>query len=65
MSNITSLQRSQVPFSTLKIEKEIGEGSYGKLYLGKWNAAPVALKFCKQKDKMEDFMREIQLMMYV
>jgi uncharacterized protein (DUF169 family) len=33
--------------------------------LGKWNAAPVALKFCRQKEKIEDFMREIKLMMYV
>jgi hypothetical protein len=59
------LQRSQISFSTLTIEKEIGEGSYGKMCLGKWNAAPVALKFCKKKGKIEDFMREIKLMMYV
>jgi serine/threonine protein kinase len=47
----------------LTIEKKIGTGGYGKVCLGKWNAAPVALKFCKKKGNLEDFMREIQLMM--
>jgi serine/threonine protein kinase len=57
------LRRSQITFSELKIEKELGEGSYGKVCLGKWISAPVALKFCKKKGKMEDFMNEIRLMM--
>jgi serine/threonine protein kinase len=49
----------------LIIEKQIGEGSYGKVCLGRWNTAPVVLKFCKKKGQMEDFINEIRLMMYV
>jgi hypothetical protein len=61
----SSFHKSQISFSELIIEKELGEGSYGKVCLGKWNAAPVALKLCKKKGKIEEFMREIKLMMYV
>jgi len=58
------LKRSQViTFTELKVEKKIGTGSYGKVCLGQWNAAPVALKFCRKKGNLEDFMREIRLMM--
>jgi serine/threonine protein kinase len=49
----------------LTIENKIGTGGYGKVCLGKWNGAPVALKFCKKKEKIEDFMKEIRLMMYL
>jgi len=38
------------------------EGFYGKVYLGKWHSAPVALKFCKNKGKIEEFMKEVKLM---
>jgi hypothetical protein len=61
----SSYKHSQVAFNELTIEKEIGEGSYGKVCLGKWNKALVALKFCKKKGKMEEFMAEVKLMMYV
>jgi predicted Ser/Thr protein kinase len=63
--DINSLNRTQISFKDIKVLKEIGEGSYGKACLGKWNAAPVALKFCKKKGKIEDFMKDIKLMMYV
>jgi hypothetical protein len=57
------LKRSQsITFTDLVVEKKIGTGSYGKVCLGKWNAAPVALKFCRKKGNVEDFMREIRLM---
>jgi uncharacterized membrane protein len=59
------LKRSQISFSELTIEKKIGIGGYGKVCLGKWNSAPVALKFCKNKGNIEDFMREIKIMVYV
>jgi serine/threonine protein kinase len=49
----------------MTIEQEIGEGSYSKVCLGKWNSALVALKFCKNKGNIEDFMREIKIMVYV
>jgi serine/threonine protein kinase len=56
------LKRSQITFTELTVERKIGTGSYGKVCLGKWNAAPVALKFCRKKGNLEDFMREIRLM---
>jgi len=58
----TATKYSQVPFKELIVEKEIGEGGYGKVCLGKWNAAPVALKFCKKKGKLDEFMKEVKLM---
>jgi hypothetical protein len=54
----------QITFKEIVFENEIGEGSYGKVFLGKWNDAPVALKFCRNKGDMIDFMKEIHLMMY-
>jgi serine/threonine protein kinase len=41
----------------------LGEGSYGKVCLGKWRAAPVALKFCKNKGKLDEFINEMKLML--
>jgi predicted Ser/Thr protein kinase len=59
------LERSEIAFSEMIVEKELGEGRYGRVCLGKWNAALVALKFCKNKGKLDDFMKEIRLMVYV
>jgi hypothetical protein len=64
---LTSISRtmtiqSQISVNELVIEKEIGEGSYGKVCLGKWNGAVVALKFCKKKGKLEDFLAEVKVM---
>jgi serine/threonine protein kinase len=57
------LKRSQIiTFTEVTVERKIGTGSYGKVCLGKWNAAPVALKFCRKKGNLEEFMREIRLM---
>jgi predicted Ser/Thr protein kinase len=62
----TSLTKQAViSFNELVVEKEIGEGSYGKVCLGRWNDAPVALKFCRNKSKIDDFVSEIKIMMYV
>jgi serine/threonine protein kinase len=52
----------QVSFNEIVVEKELGEGSYGKVCLGKWRAAAVALKFCKNKGKLEEFINEMKLM---
>jgi predicted Ser/Thr protein kinase len=60
----SGFKRSQISFSELVVEKEIGEGSYGKVYLGKWNHAPVALKFCRKKENIDDLIREVKVMMY-
>jgi predicted Ser/Thr protein kinase len=54
--------KSFIEFEEITIEKELGEGSYGKVFLGKWNGSPVALKFCRTKEKTEDFKKELKLM---
>jgi predicted Ser/Thr protein kinase len=59
------IKQSGISFDELVIEKEIGEGSYGKVFFGKWNDAPVALKFCRNTLKTEEFISEIKVMMYV
>jgi predicted Ser/Thr protein kinase len=53
----------QIPFEELLIEKEIGRGHYGKVCLGKWKGHYVALKFCKEKGSLEEFLREANVMM--
>jgi len=58
----TAMSRLQIPYKDLIIEKDIGEGGYGKVQLGRWNSAPVALKFCRTKTNTEEFMREVKLM---
>jgi len=52
----------QIPFGDIEVERELGTGSYGKVHLGRWNNAPVALKFCKKKEKIYDFLKEAQLL---
>jgi predicted Ser/Thr protein kinase len=54
---------SQISFKELVVGEKIGKGSYGKVHVGKWNAASVALKFCrKNENTTETFMREVKLM---
>jgi len=52
----------QIPFEELSLEKEIGRGHYGKVCLGKWKSQSVALKFCKEKGTLEEFLREANVM---
>jgi serine/threonine protein kinase len=58
-----SIRHSQIHFNEIVIEKEIGEGSYGKVFCGKWNDAPVALKFCRNKGTLINFVSEIKVML--
>jgi len=58
----SAIEYSQISYNEILIEKEINRGSYGKIYLGKWYETPVALKFCKNKGKIDEFMSEIKLM---
>jgi predicted Ser/Thr protein kinase len=57
------LKYSQISFDEIIVEKEIGEGSYGKVFVGKWNNGKVALKFCRNKGNIENFMKECEVMM--
>jgi hypothetical protein len=59
-----SLSHSQIEFKEIIVENKIGVGSYGKVCLGKWNGTPVALKFCRKKGRLEDFIQEVKTMMY-
>jgi predicted Ser/Thr protein kinase len=63
--SVESLKKHQIPFEQIEVEKELGKGSYGKVCLGRWNDAPVALKFCKEKAGLDEFLREANLTMYV
>jgi hypothetical protein len=51
------------PSSSLKLERELGAGSFGKVYVGKWQQTQVAFKFCNVPSKMDEFLREAALMM--
>jgi len=53
---------TQIAFNELVVERDIGDGSYGKVYLGRWNHAPVALKFCKKRDTVRALLAEIRVM---
>jgi serine/threonine protein kinase len=59
------VKHSQISFNEIVVEKELGEGSYGKVCLGRWNDALVALKFCKNRGKIDEFITEIKIMVYV
>jgi predicted Ser/Thr protein kinase len=59
------MKEHHISFEDIEIEKELGKGSYGRVCSGKWNGAPVALKFCKEKEGLGDFLREANLTMYV
>jgi predicted Ser/Thr protein kinase len=58
----TNGKKYLIPFTEIVIQKEIGEGSYGKVYVGHWKGNLVALKFCKKRGELEDFMKEVNLM---
>jgi predicted Ser/Thr protein kinase/uncharacterized protein YkvS len=55
-------KKYQIPFNDIEVVKELGKGSYGKVCLGRWNDNPVALKFCKEKEGLDDFLKEAGLM---
>jgi predicted Ser/Thr protein kinase len=57
-----SLSPGQIPLKELEIGREIGNGNYGSVCVGKWKKYRVALKFCQNKGKMDEFLREANLM---
>jgi len=63
LTELTRTKKScQIAYNELVIEKDIGEGSYGKVCLASWNRAPVALKFCRTKESVDDLIGEIRIM---
>jgi serine/threonine protein kinase len=51
----------------LEIGKELGQGRYGRVCIGKWKTKNirVALKFCHNKSELNEFMREMNLMISI
>jgi serine/threonine protein kinase len=62
IETLKSLTPTQIPLNELEIRKEIGQGTYGRVCVGKWKKYRVALKFCQSRGKMDEFMREANLM---
>ena len=57
------LSPSEISLNELEIGSEIGSGTYGRVCVGKWkNKYRVALKFCQNRGKIDEFMREANLM---
>jgi hypothetical protein len=50
-----------IPFKQLNFTKEIGSGSFGKVYLGKWRGATVAIKMNNQIADTAGFLAEARL----
>jgi serine/threonine protein kinase len=57
---------SVIPFSELQIGKELGQGRYGRVCIGKLkNTYQLALKFCHNRTEMNEFMREVKVMIAI
>lgn len=66
MMNVLATEKSFLTSVTsLKVEKELGSGSFGKVYVGKWRQTKVAMKFCNVPGKLDEFVQEASLMMKV
>jgi predicted Ser/Thr protein kinase len=64
-NNITTdVTRFRISINHLKIGREIGRGKYGRVCSGVWGNINVALKFCKERDNIEDFIKEVKIVMY-
>ena len=51
------IQLQKVNFTDLKIERQIGDGGFGDVYLATWNELPVAVKF---SDPILDFLDDFE-----
>jgi len=49
-------------YDGLKFTKEIGSGSYGKVFLGMWRETKVAIKLCNELSSVDQFLDEATLM---
>jgi serine/threonine protein kinase len=59
---LKELSSGQIPFNELEIDTEVGEGKFGRVYVGKWKEYQVALKFCQNRGTMDEFMKEANSM---
>jgi len=56
--------RFNIPYGELVFKRELGAGSFGKVFLGTWRKAEVALKLATLST-WEDFANEVKLTVYV
>jgi predicted Ser/Thr protein kinase len=54
-----------IPYSECSLGKELGEGRYGRVCLGKWKGTLIALKFCRNDDDIDEFLKEAQIMITI
>lgn len=54
-------KRMHIPYSSLLFTKEIGAGSYGKVFVGEWRGAKVAIKVNNAITDIEGFLGEAKL----
>jgi serine/threonine protein kinase len=60
-STSTLLSSCDIDFSTIEIDREIGKGSFGKIFMASWNETPVAVKFLvnwEPKDRFQSLNSE-------
>ncbi len=62
LNMMSSDERMKIPYSDLKVIREIGSGAYGKVFLGEWQLTQVALKVSGMTSS-EEFIREAELLM--
>ncbi len=58
-------EKIAIPYYELRLEKVIGEGSFGTVYLGQWQDRPVAIKMWNGELKsaeQQQFIREAQIL---
>jgi predicted Ser/Thr protein kinase len=54
-------KRMYIPYHSLSFTREIGAGSYGKVFLGEWRGAQVAIKVSNSTSDAEGFLSEAKL----
>jgi serine/threonine protein kinase len=61
-------EKFAIPYYELQLVKEVGVGSFGTVYLGKWQDRPVAIKEWNGKLKLteqQQFIREVQILQHL
>lgn len=59
-------QKFIVPYTAIRFLREIGSGSFGRVYIGEWQKTTVAIKVCVSltEESTEDFIGEAGVMTY-
>ena len=57
-----------IPYYELRLEKKVGEGAFGAVYLGQWQDRPVAIKVWNgelKSTEQQQFIREAQILQHL